>query len=83
MFLEPAQHADMRDAARAAAAKRDADTWTLGLPGLGARRAGHGQDDRNNQGTNDHGYLRKVALDVMPPLAFRIEIVSVPSAPNS
>ena len=81
MFLEPAQHADMRDAARAAAAKRDADFRTHSLR-RGALRADRGQDDRNDQGANDHSYLAKVALDVAPPLAFMTEMVSVPS-PNS
>ena len=82
MLLEPAQHADMRDAARAAAAERHADARAV-LVRIGATRAGHGQDDRDNQGAKNRCYLRKVALDVMPPFAFMIEIVSVPSPPNS
>ena len=83
MFLEPAQHADVRDAARAAAAKGDADTRPRGRSlGIGGPRTGHGRDEREEDRADDHDYFRNVARDVAPPVPFSTEIISVPS-PNS
>ena len=54
MFLEPADHADVRDAARAAAAERDADGGPLGPNG----RAGQRDDDRDREKVTLHEMSR-------------------------
>ena len=49
MLLEPADDADVRDAARAAAAEGDADGGPRFLRGARDRKAGHAHDDGGQQ----------------------------------